>query len=97
MTRRKLFGGVALSGLALSSVGTVAAAINLATASTTSLTRLALNENPLGPSPLAVGAIQNALTGIARYPGDDAHVLERRIADREGVSPDRSSFGELSY
>jgi histidinol-phosphate aminotransferase len=93
MTRRKLSGGVAPSGLALSSVGTVSA--SLATAPAAGLTRLSLNENPLGPSPLAVAAIQNALTGIARYPGDDAHALERQIADREGVSPDQIILGEI--
>jgi histidinol-phosphate aminotransferase len=93
MTRRKLFGGVALGGLALSSVGTVST--SLATAPTAGLVRLSLNENPLGPSPLAVEAIQNALTGIARYAGDDAHALERQLADREGVSPDQIILGEI--
>ena len=93
MTRRKLFGGVALSGLALSSVGTSSTA--LAATPAAGVARLALNENPLGPSPLAVEAIQNALTGIARYAGDDAHALERQIADREGVSPDQIILGEI--
>jgi histidinol-phosphate/aromatic aminotransferase/cobyric acid decarboxylase-like protein len=93
MTRRKLFGGAALSGLALSSVGTVAAATSLAPAA--GLTRLSLNENPLGPSPLAVEAIQNALTEIARYAGDDARALEQQIANREGVSPDQIILGEI--
>src|SRR6202022_1184699 len=93
MTRRKLFGGAALSGLALSSVGTVAAATSLAPAA--GLTRLSLNENPLGPSPLAMEAIQNALTEIARYAGDDARALEQQIADREGVSPDQIILGEI--
>jgi len=92
MTRRKLFGGAALSGLALS-VGRVAAATSLAPAA--ALTRLSLNENPLGPSPLAVEAIQNALTEIARYAGDDARALEQQIADREGVSPDQIILGEI--
>jgi histidinol-phosphate aminotransferase len=95
MTRRKLFGRVALSGLALSSVGTMAASTSLATAQAAGLTRLSLNENPLGPSPLAVEAIQNALTEIARYAGDDAHALEQQIADREDVSPDQIILGEI--
>src|SRR5260370_15854476 len=93
MTRRNLCGGAALSGVAWSSVGTVAPATSLAPAA--GLTRLSLNENPLGPSPLAVGAIQNALTEIARYAGDDAHALEQQIADREGVSPDQIILGEI--
>jgi histidinol-phosphate aminotransferase len=93
MTRRKLFGGAALSGFALSSVDT--ASTSLATAPAASLTRLSLNENPFGPSSLAVRAIQNALTGIARYAGDDAHALEQQIAEREGVSPDQIVLGEI--
>jgi histidinol-phosphate/aromatic aminotransferase/cobyric acid decarboxylase-like protein len=95
MTRRKLFSGVALSSLGLSSVGTVASSASLATAPAAGLRRLSLNENPFGPSPLAVEAIQNALTEIARYPGDDAHALEQQIAYREGVSPDQIILGEI--
>jgi histidinol-phosphate aminotransferase len=93
MTRRKLFGGAALSGLALSSVGAAAAATSLAPAA--GLTRLALNENRLGPSPLAIEAIKTALTGVARYVGDDAHAFEQQIAEREGVSPDQIILGEI--
>jgi histidinol-phosphate aminotransferase len=95
MTRRKLFGGAALSGLTLSSVGTLAASTGLAAAPAAGLTRLSLNENPLGPSPLAIEAIQTALTGVARYAGDDARALEQQIADREGVSPDQIILGEI--
>jgi histidinol-phosphate aminotransferase len=95
MTRRKLFGGVALSGLAFSSIGTLAASTSLVTMPAAGLTRLSLNENPFGPSPLATEAIQNALTEIARYAGDDAHALEQQIADREGVSPDQIILGEI--
>jgi histidinol-phosphate aminotransferase len=95
MTRRKLFGGAALSGLTLSSVGTLAASTGLAAAPAAGLTRLSLNENPLGPSPLAVEAIQKALTEIPRYADDDARALEQQIADREGVSPDQIILGEI--
>src|SRR3977135_3555315 len=93
MTRRKLFGGAALSCLALSSVGTVAAATSLTPAA--GLTRLSPHEKPRGPSPPAVEAIQNALTEIARYAGDDARALEQQIAGREGVSPDQIILGEI--
>lgn len=93
MTRRKLLGGVALSGLALSSVGAVPASNSLAPAA--GLTRLSLNENPFGPSSFVADAIRDALNAIARYAGDDAHALERQIADREGVSPDQIILGEI--
>lgn len=96
MTRRKLFGAgsVALSGLTSPAIGT-ATSSTLAGLPPAGLTRLALNENPFGPSPLAVDAIRNALPEIARYAGDDARALEQQIADREGVSPDQVIIGEL--
>ena len=89
MTRRKPFDGVAMSSLALSSAGTVVASASLAAEPAGGLTRLSLNENPFGPSPLAVEAIQKALTEIARYAGDDAQALEQLIGDREGVLPEQ--------
>jgi histidinol-phosphate aminotransferase len=95
MARRKPFDGVAMSSLALSSVGTVVASASLAAEPAGGLTRLSLNENPFGPSPLAVEAIQKALTEIARYAGDDAHALEQLIGDREGVSPEQIILGEI--
>src|SRR5712664_1631332 len=79
----------------LSSVGRVASSASLATTPAAGLRRLSLNENPFGPSPLAVEAVQNALTEIARYPGDDAHALEQQIAYREGVSPNQIILGEI--
>jgi histidinol-phosphate aminotransferase len=97
MTRRKLFaaGSVALSGLTSPAIGTATSSTALAGLPPAGLTRLALNENPFGPSPLAVDAIRNALPGIARYASDDARALEQQIADREGVSPDQVIIGEL--
>jgi len=37
--------------------------------------RLSLNENPFGPSPLALAAIQNELGQVARYTGAEAQAL----------------------
>ncbi len=42
--------------------------------------KLASNENPLGPSPLAIAAIQNALTRLNRYPDGAAFDLINAIA-----------------
>jgi histidinol-phosphate aminotransferase len=90
MTRRKLFGagGTLLSGLALPSVALTAPAA-------ASRARLSLNENPLGPSPLVAPAIQDALSEIARYPGEDARALEQQIAAHEKVAPDQIILGEI--
>jgi histidinol-phosphate aminotransferase len=43
--------------------------------------KLASNENPLGPSPLAIEAAQRALAGMGRYP-DGGLALRRRLAER---------------
>src|SRR5690242_6587542 len=43
--------------------------------------KLASNENPLGPSPLAIQALGSALTGIFRYP-DGGLALRQKLAER---------------
>jgi histidinol-phosphate aminotransferase len=48
--------------------------------------KLDSNENPFGPSPLAVKAMQDALADCSRYPDDDASVLRCKIAEHHGVS-----------
>ncbi|MCS7234883.1 MAG: histidinol-phosphate transaminase [Armatimonadota bacterium] len=48
---------------------------------------LASNENPLGPSPLALEALERARLGWARYPEDDCADLRQALADRLGVPP----------
>src|SRR5216684_2967025 len=50
---------------------------------------LSLNENPFGPSPLALKAIEVALTEIHRYPEIQATDLHEEIADFHGVRPDQ--------
>ncbi|MGA3120849.1 MAG: histidinol-phosphate transaminase [Polyangiaceae bacterium] len=56
---------------------------------------LDLNENPFGPSPLAVDAIRSALNGLARYTDGEAVDLQRQIAAREGVPVDRVVLGDV--
>lgn len=48
--------------------------------------KLDSNENPFGPSPLAVKAMQDALADCSRYPDDDASVLRSKLAQHHGVS-----------
>src|SRR5262245_66322020 len=55
--------------------------------------KLASNENPLGPSPKAIAAIQAALSSLHRYPDGSAFYLKRRLAERNGVSSDDSLVG----
>lgn len=48
--------------------------------------KLASNENPLGPSPLAVAAIQRALADLHYYPDGGGYYLKQALAARFGVS-----------
>jgi histidinol-phosphate aminotransferase len=49
--------------------------------------KLASNENPLGPSPLAVEAIRKALRDLNRYPEGGSSRLRAALAKRLGVEP----------
>ena len=44
--------------------------------------KLASNENPLGPSPLAVAAMGKALNGLHRYPDGSGYYLRRRLSEK---------------
>ncbi len=59
----------------------------------TNSVKLASNENPLGCSPKAVGAINDFLPEISRYPYGDAFYLRQTVADYYGISGDRLLFG----
>jgi histidinol-phosphate aminotransferase len=50
---------------------------------------LNLNENPFGPSPLALQAITAALSDVHRYPEIQATELHDSIAQFHGVNPDQ--------
>lgn len=58
--------------------------------------QMASNENPLGASPRAVQAMQNALQGVAVYP--DPHGLELKAALQRkfGIAPERLVLGNGS-
>jgi histidinol-phosphate aminotransferase len=96
-TRRQLLraGSLTLSGLALPSVDAPHATAATAASTASDHIRLSLNESPFGPSPLAVQAIQDTLSAIARYPGEDVRALELQIAARENVSSDQIIVGEI--
>lgn len=49
------------------------------------LIKLSSNENPLGPSPLAVAALMQAATGVHRYPDSNATALRQALAERVGL------------
>ena len=51
--------------------------------------KLASNENPLGPSPMAIAAVRAALTEVNRYPDGACWALTRKIAARHQLGIDR--------
>jgi histidinol-phosphate aminotransferase len=53
------------------------------------IVNLGSNENPFGPSPLAVRAMQAAASGAHLYPDNDTMALRERLATHHGISPDQ--------
>ena len=47
--------------------------------------KLASNENPFGPSPLALKAIRDSAASVNLYPDNDAGALRIRLADLHGI------------
>lgn len=58
--------------------------------------KLASNENPLGPSPKAVKAIQAMMNNLHRYPDGGGHALVDRLAVHLGVAPETIILGNGS-
>jgi histidinol-phosphate aminotransferase len=55
--------------------------------------KVASNENPNGPSPRAVAAMQDALAQIHRYPDGALFELRAKLAERYGVEKSQLVFG----
>jgi histidinol-phosphate aminotransferase len=62
----------------------------------TNAIKLASNENPLGPSPKALAAIQKALPEIARYPDGGGFALKHALASKLKVAPEQITLGNGS-
>ncbi len=58
--------------------------------------KLASNENPLGPSPLAKEAIKRAAAEVNLYPDGNAYYFKNELAEHLGVSADHLIFGNGS-
>ena len=58
--------------------------------------KLASNENPFGPSPKAVAAIKDMLTGLHRYPDGSSYYLTHALAKWVGASPEEIVLGNGS-
>ena len=62
----------------------------------TDIIKLASNENPLGPSPLAVQAIAESATQVHLYPDGNAYYLKRDLAQHLGISSESLILGNGS-
>jgi histidinol-phosphate aminotransferase len=58
--------------------------------------KLASNENPLGPSPLALAAIRDALGSLHRYPDSHAYYLKADLAGHLNLAPQQLILGNGS-
>ncbi len=58
--------------------------------------KLASNENPFGPSPLALRAIQNTLSRLHRYPDGSSYYLSQALAEHHQLDPARVVLGNGS-
>jgi histidinol-phosphate aminotransferase len=61
-----------------------------------SIIKLASNENPFGPSPRALAALQQALNGVNLYPDGNAFYLKQKLAAQLGVEPANLILGNGS-
>jgi histidinol-phosphate aminotransferase len=58
--------------------------------------KLASNENPLGPSPAALHAMQHVLAHLNLYPDGNAFYLKHKLADKLNVQPGHLILGNGS-
>lgn len=61
-----------------------------------SIVKLASNENPLGPSPKALSAIEKTLADLCRYPDGNGFELKQALSDRYGIRPEQITLGNGS-
>ena len=58
--------------------------------------KLASNENPLGPSPAALAAMEKTFQALHLYPDGNAFYLKRKLADQLGLEPANLILGNGS-
>ena len=58
--------------------------------------KLASNENPFGPSPLAIAAAKEVLQDLSRYPEGSGYLLVERLAEKHQLEPSCITLGNGS-
>ena len=61
-----------------------------------SIIKVASNENPFGPSPLALAALQKAIGGVHLYPDGNAFYFKQKLATKLGVETSHLILGNGS-
>src|SRR4051812_44109603 len=61
-----------------------------------SIIKVASNENPLGPSRLALAAMKRVLPSLNLYPDGNAFYLKQKLAAKLGLNPANLAFGNGS-
>ncbi|HWY32013.1 MAG TPA: histidinol-phosphate transaminase [Candidatus Acidoferrum sp.] len=61
-----------------------------------SIIKVASNENPFGPSPLALAALQKAIAGVHLYPDGNAFYFKQKLATKLGVETSHLILGNGS-
>jgi len=61
-----------------------------------SIVKMASNENPFGPSPLAVAALRQAIPSVHLYPDGNAFYLKQKLAAKLGVETTHLVLGNGS-
>jgi histidinol-phosphate aminotransferase len=92
--------GIAIGGLSISRVADAqqashSEAVPAASAGSRPIARLSLNENPFGPAPSVVAALQLEFGNLCRYTDSGYQALIGLIAVKEGVPPDQIILGEI--
>ena len=95
MISRRDFAQLLGAGAAIASLPRLAIA-DPPPARTLARVRLSANENPYGPSPIALEAMRNAVASGSRYPDDEVDALIASIARLHGVSEDQVILGDGS-
>ncbi len=62
----------------------------------TTISKLASNENPLGPSKSCVEVVEKSLSNLNRYPDMNGHDLKKALSDHHGIPPERIILGSGS-
>jgi histidinol-phosphate aminotransferase len=90
---RLLGTGAAAAALRPALSQTAVTAVTATTPAASGVIRLNSNENPYGPSPAALAAVQDALPWVWQYPDDEVEELSAALASHHGLAANHTLLG----